>query len=246
MWTNIQIRQHKEAAKRLLKIKDQTFDFIGKNKRNISELEVQNFLYQKFKEYNLKTDNHPLIIAFGENSANPHYSPTEKTNKKLKTGDIIKLDIWARLSQKGAPFSDITWMAFRGNIIPKEIRRVFNTVIKARDIGIEIIKNNLKKKKIISGHEIDKAVREFVHKSGYSGKFIHGTGHSLGFYSPHGNQNRLRPNSHSYLYKNIAYTIEPGIYLDGKFGVRSEIDFYINNKFKFILTTKLQKEIIKL
>lgn len=68
----------------------------------------------------------------------------------------------------------------------------------------------------------------------------------MAFSSPHGNKNRLKPNSHLSLHKNVAYTIEPGIYLKEKFGIRSEIDFYITDKFKLVLTTDLQKKIIKL
>ncbi|KKQ13492.1 MAG: Peptidase M24 [Candidatus Moranbacteria bacterium GW2011_GWF2_36_839] len=164
----------------------------------------------------------------------------------MKNGNIIMLDIWAKLNQKGAPFADITWMAFRGKKIPQEIEKVFEIVINARNAGIKKIKNNLRKKKIILGSEVDNAVRDFIHRNGYGEKFIHGTGHLLGFFSPHGNRNRLRPNSHSSLHKNVAYTIEPGIYLKGKFGIRSEIDFYITDNFKLVLTTDLQKEIIKL
>lgn len=67
----------------------------------------------------------------------------------------------------------------------------------------------------------------------------------MAFSSPHGNKNRLRPNSHSKLHMNVAYTIEPGIYLKEKFGVRSEIDFYITDEFKLVLTTDLQKKIIE-
>jgi Xaa-Pro dipeptidase len=245
MWNAIQIKQHKEASKRLLKIKNQTFEFI-KNKKEVSELEVVDFLYVKLKEFNLKTNSQSLIIAFAKNSANPHYSPTKKSNRKIKNGDIIMLDIWARLNQKGAPFADITWMAFRGAKIPKEIEKVFEIIINARDMGIKIIKNNLQKNRIILGSEVDKAVRDFIHQNGYGEKFIHGTGHSLGFFSPHGNRNRLRSNSHLSLHKNVAYTIEPGIYLKEKFGVRSEIDFYITDNFKLVLTTDLQKEIIRL
>lgn len=244
MWNVIQIKQHKEVSKRLLKIKDRAFEYI-KNKKEVSELEVLDFLYVKLKEFNLKTASQSLIVAFAKNSANPHYSPSKKSNRKLKNGDIIMLDIWARLNQKGAPFADITWMAFRGKKIPQEIEKVFGIVINARNAGINTIKKNLKKKKIISGSKVDKVVRDFIHQNGYGEKFIHGTGHSLGFFSPHGNRNRLRPNSHSSLYKNVAYTIEPGIYLKEKFGVRSEMDFYITDKFKLFLTTDLQKEIIK-
>jgi Xaa-Pro dipeptidase len=244
MWTSEQIKDHKEAASRLLKIKDGAFEYIRKNKK-ISELEIQAFIYRKFKERGMKTADQPQIVAFGPNSAIPHYYPTSKTNRILKKGDVIKIDIWARMNKKGAPFADITWMGFCGEKVPKNIEKIFNIVVSARNKGINFIKNNLKKKNLPTGREVDKVVRDYIHQYGHGDKFIHGTGHSLGFLGPHGKRSRISKKGRKPIRLNTAYTIEPGIYLEGKFGVRSEIDFYVTENYKLILTTKAQKRIIK-
>jgi Xaa-Pro aminopeptidase len=244
MWTPEQIKYHKEAAKRLLEIKDLAFEHIRRNK-NISELELQIFILEKFKEYDLKMADQPQIVAFGANSAMPHYHPTEKSNRILKRGDVIKIDIWAKVNRKGAPFADITWMGFGGRRPSQKINKIFNIVIAARNKGIKFIKSKLRKKEVPLGKEVDRIVRDYIHQRDYGDKFIHGTGHSLGLYGPHGNKSRLRKSGHRALHKNVAYTIEPGIYLSGQFGIRSEIDFYITDNYKFILTTNLQKKIIE-
>lgn len=246
MWTNEQIKNHKEAAKRLKKIVDLAFLTIRENK-NILEKEVQDFVYQKIKELRMVTDKiNPQIVAFGLSSAMPHYHPTEKSNKKIKRGDIVKIDVWARLKKKGAPFADITWMGYCGGNVPKNVQKIFDIVIGAREEGVRFIKKELKKKNIPLGKEVDKVVRDYIHKHGFGEKFIHGTGHSLGLHGPHGSLRKIRQNAHKPLHKNVAYTIEPGIYLEGKFGIRSEIDFFINDKLEIVITTALQKKIIRI
>lgn len=244
MWTKEHIADHREAAKRLLKIKDQIFAYIEKNK-NITELEAQVFLYEKFKEAELKTDKTPLIVAFSSSSADPHYHPSSLRNRMIRNGSIM-IDIWGRLNKKNAPFADITWMGYRGESVPQKMQKIFDIVIGARDEGIKFIKKKLKKGEMPLGKEVDKAVRDHINGRGYGEKFIHGTGHSLGFLGPHGNKSRISRKGQKHLRFGTAYTIEPGIYLPNQFGVRSEIDFYVDNNFRLIITTEVQKKIIKI
>jgi Xaa-Pro aminopeptidase len=245
MWTNDQIKNHKEAARKLTKIVKAVFEYIKKNKKDITERQVQLFIYEQFRKHNLKTDKTPMIVAFGSSAADPHYDPTS-SGKKLKSGDVIMIDIWARLNKYGAPFADITWMGYAGKSISKESQKIFDIVIGARDAGIKYTKSEIKKKKMPTGHEIDREVREYIHKHGHGEKFIHGTGHSLGLQGPHGSWQRIRQDKKRSIHKNLAYTIEPGIYLENNLGTRSEIDFYVDEDFRFILTTQAQRRIIKI
>lgn len=241
MWTNQKIRQHEKAAKILLKIKDLAFDYMRANK---TEHEVQQFIIKKFKEFDLKSDKDPPIVAFNENSAHVHYYPSKKS-KKLKKNTLVMIDIWARLNSPGAPFADITWMAYHGNKILPRIQRIFNIVKKARDSSILFIKKELKKGRIPTGKEINQVTREIITKAGFSKKINLYTGHCIGYHSPHGNRKNINMTNNSPLLKNYGYTIEPGIYLKNEFGVRSEIDFYITKNKKLIITTDVQKKIIK-
>lgn len=245
MWTGEQIKFHKEAARKLLKIKDLAFEYIGKNK-NITELEVQNYITGLMKEDDLKTNYHELIVAFGPSSAKPHYRPGEDGNRKITKGNVVKIDIWAKLNKKGAPYADITWMGFYGQKIPRETEDIFNHVIFGRNKAIQFIKKSIKKKILPRGKKVDRVVREYFREVSHEHHFIHGTGHSLGFMGPHGSRTRLNKRGKSFLRQNVAYTIEPGIYIEGRFGMRSEIDFYINDGNKLILTAGLQKKMIKI
>ncbi|MBW2968732.1 aminopeptidase P family protein [Candidatus Woesearchaeota archaeon] len=245
MWSKNQINQHILASKLLIKIKNQAFDLI-KNSKSISEYEVQQFIINKFKEYNLKSDEHPPIVAFRQSTSNIHYYPKKKSSKKINPNSLIMIDIWARINKSKAPFSDITWMAYKGNRIPKDMQRVFNIVITARDNALDFIKNSLKNRKLPLGRDINNIVMDFINKSGFKGKMPHSTGHGLGNNSPHSRRAGLRKSNKNKLLINFAYTIEPGIYLKNKFGVRSEIDFYVNKEKKLILTAGLQKKIVKI
>ena len=242
MWTNQQIENHKKAAKLLIKIKDLTFKHIKTNK-NISEYEIQQFILKKFIEYDLETDKYPPIVSFNSNTAIPEHYP-EEGGKLLKENMLIMIDIWAKLKIKEAPFADITWIAHSGNEISEDIKDVFDVVRVARDSAIEHIKNQLSNEKIPTGKEIDTIVINIIAKSGYAEHIRHETGHSLGIEDDHGEKpNWLYCGNDAALKKKCGYTIEPGIYLKDKFGIRSEIDFYISGDNKLIITTNLQKEI---
>lgn len=243
MWTEIEIENHKEAARLLIKIKNQIFDYMRKN-RNVTEYAVQQFVQKKFQEFNLKTDGYPMI-SFRQSTANVHHYPAVKS-KKIQPESLIMVDIWARLNKKRAPFADITWMGYCGENVPKDIQKVFDIVISARDEAISYLKARLKKGIMPTGKEMDDIARGQIAKFGYGKYFLHGTGHSLGFMKDHGPGTNLNQKGIRKLSKMIGYTIEPGIYLKNKFGVRSEMDFFIDENLKFVLTTPLQKKIIKI
>jgi Xaa-Pro aminopeptidase len=239
-WTKKQIEYHVEAAKILEKIIKETFDYI-KNNRAITEYETARFILKKFKEYKIKT-NHPPIVAFLENTQYVHYYPSQYC-LKIKPESLIMIDLGGRINKKGAAFADITVMGYCGKKIPDEILKVFNIVKNSRDKAVKYLKENLKKGKMPTGFEVDKVARDYIKDMGFGDNFLHGLGHPLGFTNPHGSGVRLSPKFKKPLKKMVGYTIEPGVYLKNKFGIRSEMDFYIDERNKVVITTKVQKEI---
>jgi Xaa-Pro aminopeptidase len=243
-WSKEAIIDHKKAAKLLNIIKDEVFCYL-KNNPKTTEFETQEFVISRFKNYNLKTDRLRPIISFRQNTASVHYFAAIKS-KKIQPESLVMVDIWARLNKKRAPFADITWMGYYGKNIPKDMQKVFDIVITARDKAINYLKINLRKGIIPTGREMDNVVRNYIADEGYGNYFLHGTGHSLGFIKDHGPGTNLNQKGKQKLSKLIGYTIEPGIYLKNKFGIRSEMDFLIDDNLKFVLTTPLQKKIIKI
>jgi Xaa-Pro dipeptidase len=243
MWTKEQIDYHKQAAKNLDKIKDLTFNYIKRNSE-ITEYEIQQFILKKIEECSMQIDNDPPIVAFDEDSATPEFYP-KKESRRLKPNTFILIDLWAKLKKKDAPFADITWVAYYGKNIPEEIKKIFNLAIDARENTLRFINDNLKNKKLPIGKEADGACSSIIINAGYKENILHNTGHSLGIIDDHGpEKNSLNKTAETELSMNLGYTIEPGIYLRGKFGVRIEMDFYIDKNYNLIITTPLQKEIV--
>jgi Xaa-Pro aminopeptidase len=217
----------------------ESFELI-KNNHKISEYEVQQFILGKFQENNMTSDNDVPIVAFRENTSFVHYYPEESSAKKLEQNSLIMIDLWARLDLENAPYADITSVAWYGEKIPSEIQQAFDVVIKSRDSGLDYIRNNLDSQ--IMNSELAKNMEQIVLESGLQIKIPHSFGHSLGTDSPHGVHGSFWQDSKLPLQIGVGYTIEPGIYFENKFGIRSEIDFYVSQSNELIVTTDIQKE----
>ena len=141
-------------------------------------------------------------------------------------------------------FADITWTAFVGEAVPERHRRVFDAVIGARDLALCEIESAFREGRPLQGWELDRAARDFIEEAGFGGYFNHRLGHSLGR-EVHGNAvnlDSLETRDTRELTPGIAVTIEPGIYLPD-FGVRSEIDVYIDEDGPRV-TTPVQREAV--
>lgn len=235
------LKSHIKAAQLLGIIKNEVLHFIRANP-GTSELEVQQFILERFKKYKLVNEVAKPIVAFLQNTSFVHYYPANKTNKKLKAESLILIDIWSRL-KSGGTYADLTWMAYYGKRVPAKIQRAFNTVLKARDKSLALIQKNIRRGILPTGKEIDSMARQFIENVGYRNKFRHGLGHELGTTSPHGRGSPISPRSRKRLKINMGYTIEPGVYFKNEFGIRSEVDFYITKRKKLIITTPIQRKL---
>ncbi|MBW3018239.1 aminopeptidase P family protein [Candidatus Woesearchaeota archaeon] len=247
MWDDKQIKQHRQAARLLYDIVGEAFGLL-RNKEGISEYEVQQFILSRFAENDLITDNDPPIVAFNENSAQPHYYPPCNNSKRIEDKTLVMIDVWARLNEYRAPFADITWMAYKGRV-PKRVQDAFDAVIKTRDDSIRLIRESLQKGRRPIARTLDVRAVDFLIKAGYQ-NFHHGhtfgLGHSIGLSSPHGDGPFIEPDNWRALLANYGYTIEPAVYITNGFGVRSEIDVLITRKKELLITTEVQKELVRL
>lgn len=243
-----EIKRHKIAAGKLWLVTNRAFKFIKRNIGKVSEYDVHRFILSEFKKENLVTDKKNLIqiVAINQHAAIPHYFPSKKKSAIIRKNNLILIDTWAKLKEKNSPFADIAWVGYSGKNLPKEIKRIFIKVIKARAIALDFIKKNLKNRKFPKTKIVDKAVRDYFKKFGLEKYFLHGLGHSLGISECHGKYFRLGKKSQARLKPNIPFTIEPGLYFKNKLGIRSEINCYVTKEYKLIITTNVQKQIIKI
>ena len=244
-WDKKAIIDHKKAANLLNVIKDEVFRYL-ENNPNTTEFETQKFVRIRFKNYNLKTDRFRPIISFRQNTAVVHYYAVSGKSKKLQPNSLVLVDIWAKLNKKSAPFADITWMAYYGNKVPMDVKKVFNVMLTSRNEAMKHIKKVLKKKIMPTGKEIDAAARNYMKKYNLEKYFLHGTGHALGFVNDHGRGINLNRKGRGRLAKLFGYTIERGIYIKNKYGFRSEIDFFIDENFRLNITTPVQNKMVML
>ncbi len=239
-WDNEQLKDNIESAMHLHQIVDETFGFIRKNIKSntaISEYDVQQFMLSEFKKRGLVTSSDPNC-SVNANSANPHYEPTKEINSPLHKGDYVLLDLWAKKDKLRSVYADITWMGFLGETVPGEFEKIFQIVKGGRDAALNFVRSSIKAGKTVHGYEVDDAARNFIAQHGYGEYFVHRTGHSIGE-EVHGNganMDNLETRDERTIIPNTSFSIEPGIYLRDKYGIRSEIDAYISNDKEVIVT----------
>ena len=225
-----QLESHRRAAKILRSLVDEVFSHAStevRAGRSLDERGLQGFLQGRLEEEGLVQDHAP-IVAVDDHAANPHFSVAPTGSARLARGQVLLLDLWAKEKAPGSIYADITWMAFLGDEVPEEVARVFAIVRDARDAAVDAARAAFRSKKPIHGYEIDRVARGVIEKAGYGDRFIHRTGHSI-HEEGHGNGaniDDLETHDTRLLLPRTLFSIEPGIYLPGRFGVRSEVNVY--------------------
>lgn len=169
-----------------------------------------------------------IIAVSGKNSSLPHGTPTDKP---LSRGDFLTLDFGAKYN---GYCSDMTRTVALGFVDEKQ-KKVYETVLRAQNAAIGSVKAGVPCK------EVDSVARNIIAAAGYDGKFGHGLGHSLGIAIHESPACNTRDTT--LLSVGTVMTIEPGIYLEGEFGVRIE-DMVVVTKDGCINLTKSPKELI--
>jgi Xaa-Pro aminopeptidase len=126
-------------------------------------------------------------------------------------------------------FADQTWMAFAGREPSGEVRAVWETVRDARDAAVTLLRERWSQKKPVTGAALDDATRGVIARAGYGEFFVHRTGHSIDR-DLHGSGPHLdnfETADERTLIPGVGFSVEPGIYLPGRFGMRSEINIHM-------------------
>ena len=224
------LRETKDAAELKLlreanRIAYLTYEYIKPRvKTGMTEFEVAAEMERFMRAHGATTTSFYTIVAFGENAANPHH---ETSGRKLKAEDAVLMDFGC--VYKGY-CSDITRSWWHGKKEPAEYTKIWKLVDKARKQGIKTVKPGVPCK------TVDAASRQVIAQGGYGEYFTHGTGHGVGIEiheDPYNSQQ-----SAAVLAEGHIVTVEPGIYLPGKFGVRLEDTVAVAKTGAKILTKK--------
>jgi Xaa-Pro aminopeptidase len=229
VWSEEQLQENLAfTAPKLGAIMQETFQEIQsaiKKNGKANEYAVQQFVMKRFADCGLMTYSEP-IIARDINAASPHYAPTASVNADFGKDIIVLIDMWACPAHGHGTYSDITWMCHTGTAMTDEESQVFNAIIAARDAGIRLFEERFTLRQTVMGCEVDDAVRNVIKEKGYAEYFVHRTGHSITTetHGPGANMDNYETQDTRIVLPMTSCSIEPGIYIPGKVGMRTEID----------------------
>lgn len=220
-----EIACHRKAQQ----ITDHTFSHIcGIIKPGMTEIDIAGEIGVTLTRLGSDEKTFNFIVASGPNSSLPHGFAT---NRLIRKGDFVTMDFGAVY---GGYLADMTRTVAVGNVT-EEQRKVYETVREAQKKAFDVIRPGA------VCREVDAAARNYIYKEGYEGCFSHGLGHSVGV-EVHENP-RFNEVCGDRLIPGIVITVEPGIYLKGKFGVRIE-DMIVIRENGFENLTNSPKELL--
>src|ERR1044071_1975608 len=172
--------------------------------------------------------------------------PTKYRKSLIKLSDFDLIVASTKLHKPATVATDQTWTGYVGEIVPEEYSHIFNIVREARDSAIDFVRKNVRAGKPIRGAEVDDVSPGVITRAGFGEQFTHRTGHSIGE-ETHGNGVNIddfEPRDSRRITPGVCCAICPGIDLEGKLGVRSEIDVYVSDKDIEVTGQPIQTEII--
>ena len=242
---------HVWAGERVQAIKDETFALMVKALRDrvgATEYELKEHILRRFAQEGLTSEGESPIVGFKDHPADPHFEPTREGAYTLKSGDTVLLDLWARRIEPVGVYYDITWCAYAGPKPPDPYEEIWGVVRRARDAAVAFASKRIDSGDPVHGYEIDDVCRKVVAYAGYGDAFLHRTGHSIGT-SVHGNGaniDNLETRDGRRIVPGTCFSIEPGIYLAGRMGVRAEVDVYVTPRGKAEVFGAIQEDLVLL
>jgi Xaa-Pro aminopeptidase len=247
-WDDGQWAQHLRAEKQTTGAFDLAWRLIADRTRNggeVRETEVQQAILDHFKSQGLTTYS-PPNVSVNANSGDPHYEPRPGQDSAIRAGDFVLIDQWAKVDEPRAVYSDLTRVGFVGTSVPEKYESIFKIVAAARDAAIALVKDAYAAGRPLRGYEVDDAARKVIRDAGFGEYYIHRTGHNIG-QEVHGNGanlDDLETRDERLILPRTCFSVEPGIYFPDDFGVRSEVNVYVDDAGRVHVTGGLQTHVV--
>ncbi|HEX6306571.1 MAG TPA: Xaa-Pro peptidase family protein [Longimicrobiales bacterium] len=244
-WTPEQLQSHYMASAAIAQIAEGTFTRLAQAVtagERVNEEEVRGWVIADMEAHGVGVGG-DAIAATGLSAADPHYSP-QSGGATFRRGDLVLLDLWSKQSEEMV-YADQTWMAYLGGTVPERAAKLFAVIRDARDAAVEFLETRWRTGSPIEGREVDDVTRRVVTDAGFGTYFIHRTGHSIDR-STHGmgpNIDDLETHETRRLMPGVGFSIEPGIYIPGEIGMRTEINVYVSEKGPEVTTPRPQRAI---
>jgi Xaa-Pro dipeptidase len=226
-WTATETAEHNQAAELLREIALKALErAVRLANTGYTESAMKAEVVASIEAAGMYLDHGP-IVGFGPNAAIPHYEPQPGSDRTLGADEVVLLDLFAGM-RAGAVFADQTWMGFSGKTVPARVLAVWTVVRDARDAAIAALRARATAGEPVLGYLGDQAARGVIEQAGFGEFFVHRTGHSIDR-DLHGSGPHLddyETHDDRALQPGTGCSVEPGIYLPGDFGVRSEVNLY--------------------
>ena len=247
--TDEQIASHFEAQTAIDDILAEAWQEIGRRVRvdgHTDEWAMVQWFSEALDRAGIVWDHGPNVSA-GANSADSHYEPTAASSQRIQPGSFVLVDIWGRMNRPGTCFYDITWTGVVGREPTNREQTVFAAVRDARDAAIGKVSDAFARNLPIAGFEADDAARAVLDSRGFGHAFTHRTGHNIGntLHGSGAHLDNLETHDERLLLPNTCFSVEPGAYFPGEFGVRSEIDM-ITRAGSAKVSGRLQQELVRI
>lgn len=238
---------HRRAAMIVRETAHAAFRRIGErieNEAEVTEWEIREWITAELRDRGVGVGA-DTIVAVNANAANPHYGPSADDHAEIRAGDLVLIDSWGKESE-GAIFADQSWMGYVGDRVPDRIREIWTAVRDAREAAVDLIHGRWAAGEPVAGWEVDDAARAVITERGWGPHFIHRTGHSIdrALHGSGPNIDNLETRDTRELIAGVGFSIEPGIYLPGDLGFRTEINVFMGEDGPEVTTPDPQREIV--
>ena len=169
--------------------------------------------------------------------------PDASHPRAIREGDAILIDLWA--TEPGGIYADQTWMASVGEP-SKRFTTVWTAVRDARDAALDLLASRIARGDAVRGADADDAARAVIEKVGFGEYFTHRTGHSIDARSLHGsgpNLDNLETREERLLIPGVGFSVEPGVYIPGELGVRSEVNCWVGERELLVTPREIQRDL---
>jgi Xaa-Pro dipeptidase len=243
-WSPEEKAAHLTAAEVLARIAREAVGYaVARGGKGLRETALQRRVMDAMQKEGVVPD-HPPIVGFGPNAADGHYEPIAGQDRELGVDEVVLLDLFGRFPDGIS--ADQTWMGFSGPNPPDEVRQVWAAVRDARDAALRLVTEAGAAGHQVSGYQVDRAARDVIEGAGFGEFFVHRTGHSidrdLHGSGPH--MDDFETKDDRVILPGCGFSVEPGIYLAGRFGMRSEVNVYWGKDGPVVTPAEIQRELI--
>jgi len=246
-----QIATHYEAQKRLDPILAAGWQEMGRRVRagesGANEFSMVEYLAAAIEREGMVTEYGPNG-SVGPNSADSHYEPSRASSRAIRRGDFVLIDIWAKMAGRAdAIWYDITWTGVVDREPTERELLVFNAVRDARDAAIGVVKDAFATGIPLAGWEPDEAARTSIRQAGFGDYFTHRTGHNIAteLHGSGAHLDNLETHDERLILPYTCFSVEPGCYFVGEFGVRNEVNM-MTRPGGAEVTGRMQMELVRI